>query len=46
MKNLGSDPLPHSLSSQFAGEAGLNAAQVIDSKIGRVLNDYLAACGI
>lgn len=41
MKNLGGDVLPYSLLSQFVGEAGLNAAQVIAWKINKVLRDYL-----
>lgn len=45
MKNLGDEPLPYSLLSQFAGEVGLTAAQVIALKVRRVVDDYLAACG-
>lgn len=42
--NLGDRVLPYSLSSQFTGEISLNAAQVIDLKINKVLKDYMAAC--
>ena len=45
MENLGKKVLPYSLSSQFVGETGLNAAQVIEWKINKVLNDYALACG-
>ena len=45
MKNLGENVLPYSLLSQFVGEMGLNAEQVIEWKINKVLEDYLAACG-
>ena len=44
MNNLGDKVLPYSLSSQFVNETGLNAAQVIDLKINRVLKDYMTAC--
>lgn len=44
MRNLGHRTLPHSLSSQFLGETGLNADQFISRKIGRVLTNYSAAC--
>ena len=42
--NLGDKVLPYSLLSQFMGETHLNAVQVIDLKINRVLKDYMAAC--
>ena len=45
MKNLGEKTLPDSLLSQFVGETGLNAEQVIVWKINKVLNDYMVACG-
>ncbi len=44
MRNLGERTLPRSLASQFLGETGLAAGQVIHWKIGKVLKDYLAAC--
>jgi D-tagatose-1,6-bisphosphate aldolase subunit GatZ/KbaZ len=44
MHNLGDGVLPYSLLSQFVNETHLNAAQVIDLKINKVLNDYMAAC--
>jgi D-tagatose-1,6-bisphosphate aldolase subunit GatZ/KbaZ len=44
MKNLGNKPLPYSLLSQFVGEVGLGAEQVIDLRIAKVLNEYLEAC--
>lgn len=44
MNNLGDRALPYSLSSQFVGQTNLNAAQVIDLKINKVLKDYMAAC--
>ena len=46
MENLGKKVLPYSLLSQFVGETGLNAAQVIEWKINKVLNDYALACGV
>jgi D-tagatose-1,6-bisphosphate aldolase subunit GatZ/KbaZ len=45
MKNLGEKVLPYSLLSRFVGETGLNAGQVIEWKIDKVLMDYLMACG-
>ena len=45
MKNLGGNTLPYSLLSQFVGETGLNAEQVIEWKINKELMDYLVACG-
>jgi len=45
MKNLGEKNLPYALLSQFVGEVGLNAEQVIEWKIGSLLRDYAAACG-
>jgi len=45
MKNLGKKVLPYSLLSQFVGERELNAEQVIEWKIDRVLGDYLVGCG-
>jgi len=45
MKNLGKQVLPYSLLSQFVGETDLNAEQVIEWKINKVLNDYMIACG-
>ncbi len=44
MKNLGNKKLSYSLLSQFVGCENLNAAQVINWKIGRVLEDYWMAC--
>ena len=44
MHNLGHGTLPYSLSSQFLDQTGLTAAQVIPWKIGKVLEDYSAAC--
>lgn len=44
MRNLGDAVLPYSLCSQFVGETGLSARQVIHWKIGKVLKDYLSAC--
>jgi len=46
LNNLGKQVLPYSLSSQFVGETGLNADQVIEWKINKVLNDYIIACGV
>ncbi len=46
MENLGKKILPYSLLSQFVGETGLNAEQVIERKINKVLNDYAFACGV
>ena len=43
-KNLGSEPLPHALLSQFVGETGLTAMQVIQMKVDRVLEKYRSAC--
>jgi D-tagatose-1,6-bisphosphate aldolase subunit GatZ/KbaZ len=45
LKNLGDQTLPYSLLSQYVGETGLNASQVIGWKVKKVLDDYLAACG-
>lgn len=45
MKNLGTAVLPFSLLSQFVGETGLSAGQVIEGRIARVLGTYAAACG-
>lgn len=45
MKNLGGRTLPSSLLSQFVGKANLNAVQVVERKISRVLHDYGMACG-
>ncbi len=45
MENLGKKTLPNSLLSQFVGETGLTAEQVITWKIDKVLGDYLTACG-
>jgi D-tagatose-1,6-bisphosphate aldolase subunit GatZ/KbaZ len=45
MKNLGEQVLPYSLLSQFVGARELNAEQVIEGKIDRVLGDYLVGCG-
>jgi D-tagatose-1,6-bisphosphate aldolase subunit GatZ/KbaZ len=45
MMNLGNGILPYSLLSQFVGETGLTAAQVVALKVRGVLDDYLAACG-
>ena len=42
--NLGDKVLPYSLLSQFIGETNLNAAQVIDMKLNKVLDDYAVAC--
>jgi D-tagatose-1,6-bisphosphate aldolase subunit GatZ/KbaZ len=45
MSNLGEHTLPYSLLSQYVGETNLNAAQVIEWKIIKVLEKYRAACG-
>lgn len=45
MKNLGGRTLPYALLSQFVGEANLSAAQVIERKISKILEDYEMACG-
>jgi D-tagatose-1,6-bisphosphate aldolase subunit GatZ/KbaZ len=45
LRNLGGKVLPYSLLSQFVGETGLSAAQVIAWKIDKVLDDYVTACG-
>jgi D-tagatose-1,6-bisphosphate aldolase subunit GatZ/KbaZ len=45
VNNLGKQVLPYSLLSQFVGETGLNAEQVMEWKINKVLKDYAAACG-
>ena len=45
MKNLGGEALPYSLVSQFVGETGLTAGQVLERKINKVLEDYGIACG-
>lgn len=44
MMNLGDGVLPYSLLSLFVGEIGFTAAQVVAFKVGRILDDYLAAC--
>ncbi len=44
MHNLGEGVLPFALCSQFAGEPGLSAVDIIRSKLRRVMNDYRAAC--
>lgn len=44
MENLGSRPIPDPLLKQAVGETGLNAAQLIELKINRVLDDYRFAC--
>jgi D-tagatose-1,6-bisphosphate aldolase subunit GatZ/KbaZ len=46
MKNLGEKTLPYSLLSQFVGETGLNAEQVIEWKINKVMEDYRIACDL
>ena len=43
MNNLGDEVLPYSLLSQFVSETDLSAAQVIDLKINKVLNNYMVA---
>jgi D-tagatose-1,6-bisphosphate aldolase subunit GatZ/KbaZ len=43
--NLGEQPLPRSLLSQFGFHAGLNAGQVIETRIDRVYQRYRTACG-
>ena len=45
MKNLNEKTLPYSLLSQFVGETGLNAVQVIEWKINKMLEDYVMASG-
>jgi tagatose-1,6-bisphosphate aldolase non-catalytic subunit AgaZ/GatZ len=45
MKNFGNGILPYPLLHQFTGEINLSAAQVIEQKITRVLEDYEMACG-
>jgi D-tagatose-1,6-bisphosphate aldolase subunit GatZ/KbaZ len=44
MRNLGPGTLPYPLLSQFVGKTDLTAAQVIEWKIRKVFDDYLAAC--
>lgn len=44
MGNLGEKTLPRELLSQFVGELGLNAGEVIQWKISNVLQDYATAC--
>jgi D-tagatose-1,6-bisphosphate aldolase subunit GatZ/KbaZ len=44
-KNLGERILPYSLLSQYVGETNLNAAQVVEWKVGKVLKNYQYACG-
>ncbi len=44
LRNLGHEPLPYSLCSQFVGEPGLTAQQVLKRKVRKVMNDYLVAC--
>ena len=44
-QNLGGKILPYSLLSRFVGEKDLNAGQVIEWKINKVLDDYSMACG-
>ena len=44
MNNFGDKVLPYSLLSQFIGETHLNSVQVIELKINKVLNEYMAAC--
>ncbi len=44
MQNLGEERLPYSLSSQFLGETGITARQAVVLKIGKVLEQYRAAC--
>ncbi len=46
LKNLGKQVLPYSLLSRFVGETDLNADQVIEWKINKVLSDYMIACGV
>ena len=45
MKKLGENLLPYSLLRQYVGKVGLNARQVIGSKIEDVLKDYAEASG-
>ncbi len=44
MRNLGEKTLPYALLSQYVGKTNLNAAQVIEWKVNKILDDYLAAC--
>jgi len=44
MNHLGDTVLPYPLLSQFVNETGLNAAQVIELKLNKVLNNYMEAC--
>jgi D-tagatose-1,6-bisphosphate aldolase subunit GatZ/KbaZ len=44
MRNLGKEPLPQVLLSQFVGETDLTAGQVLVWKIDRVLMEYMTAC--
>ena len=44
MRNLGAEVLPFALCSQYVGEPGLSAEDVIRLKIRRVLDNYRAAC--
>ena len=43
-KNVGGKRLPYSLSSQFMGDGDRTALQIIEQKIGGVLEDYQDAC--
>jgi D-tagatose-1,6-bisphosphate aldolase subunit GatZ/KbaZ len=45
MGNLNRRPVPRSLASQFLGRTDLSPSEFIQWKIGRVLEDYAAACG-
>ena len=45
LNNLGNNVLPYALLSQFVGETGLNAKQVMARRVRNVLNDYLLSCG-
>lgn len=44
MENLGTKVLPYSLLRQFVGDVNLTSVQVIETKVGRVLDDYFVAC--
>jgi D-tagatose-1,6-bisphosphate aldolase subunit GatZ/KbaZ len=45
LHNLGDSALPDSLLKEFATPTNLTAAQLIEQKIDKVLQDYLTACG-
>ena len=44
MRNMGGKALPYSLSRQFLGETNVTAAQAIERRIRKVLEEYAGAC--